>query len=116
MKRFNRSDRVSHLIHREVSEIIDHELRDERIGMVTVTGVDVSKDLRNAKIYVSILGTENDIKDSMKALNAATGFIRTTLGSRVILKYLPTISFQHDTSTINGMHIDKLLEKIKKET
>ena len=112
MKRFNRSDRVSHLIHREVSSIIDRELRDQRIGMVTVTGVDVSKDLRDARIYVSILGNNEEIESSLNALNAASAFIRTCLGTRVVLKYLPVLSFHYDSSTIDGMRIDKLIDQI----
>lgn len=112
LKRFNRSDRVSHLIHREVSSIIDRELRDQRIGMVTVTGVDVSKDLRNARIYVSILGNHEEIKPSLDALNAASAFIRTCLGTRIVLKYLPTLSFHYDSSTVDGMRIDKLIDQI----
>ena len=112
MKRFNRSDRVSHLIHREVSAIIDRELRDQRIGMVTVTSVDLSRDLRNARIYVSMLGSDEDIKSSLEALNNASSFIRTCLKTRVVLKYLPTISFVYDSSTVDGMRIDKLIDEI----
>ena len=115
MNRFNRTKRVSELIHREISIIIDQELRDSRIGMVTVTGVDVSKDLKNARIYVSVLGNEDEVKLSLSILNAASHFIRLRLGERVILKYLPAISFYFDSSTVNGMRIDKLLNKIKNE-
>ena len=113
MHRFNRTKRVSELIHREISTIIDQELRDSRIGMVTVTGVDISRDLKNARIYVSVLGNEDEVKLSLSTLNAASQFIRLRLGERVLLKYLPAISFYFDSSTVNGMRIDKLLNEIK---
>ena len=113
MHKFNRTKRVSELIHREISIIIDQELRDSRIGMVTVTGVDISKDLKNARIYVSVLGDEDEVKLSLSILNAASQFIRLRLGERVILKYLPAISFYFDSSTVTGMHIDKLLNELK---
>ena len=115
MHRYERTERVSELIHREISQIIAREIRDYRVSMVTVTGVKMSKDIKNARIYVSVLGNEKEIKTSIAILNKATHFIRALLGERVVLKYLPTISFYHDSSTINGMNIDKLLEKSKKE-
>jgi len=113
MHRYERTERVSELIHREISQIIDHEIRDERVSMVTVTGVKMSRDIKNARIYVSVLGDEEETKISIAILNKASNFIRALLGERIILKYLPAISFYHDSSTINGMRIDKLLEKIK---
>ena len=113
MHRFNRSKRVSELIHREISVIIDQELRDSRIGMVTVTGVDISKDLKNAKVYVSVLGNEDEARLSLDTLNTASQFIRLRLGERIVLKYLPSITFYFDSSTVDGMRIDKLLNEIK---
>ncbi|MCE5250658.1 30S ribosome-binding factor RbfA [bacterium] len=113
MKRFNRTDRVSQLIHREVSIIIDREMKDHRIGMVTVTSVDVSKDLRHANVYVSVLGDTEAVQSSLDALNDAAGFIRMSLGTRVILKYLPELTFRYDSSLIDGMKMDKLIEQAK---
>lgn len=115
MNRFKRSDRVSALISREISKIIDYQMRDTRIGMVTVTGVDLSNDLRNAKVYVSVLGSETEINTSVSALNSASNFIRARLGERIILRYLPTITFFYDPSTIEGMRMDKILDDIKKD-
>ena len=116
MKRYNRIDRVSQLVHREISTIIDIELRDKRIGMVTVTGVEVSKDLRHARVFVSILGDDEEIKSSLDALNEASPFIKSHLKTRVVLKYLPDLRFFYDSSTVDGMRIDKLIEEINKQS
>ena len=116
MNRFKRSDRVSQLIHRAVSNIIENELRDSRIGMFTVTGVDMGKDLKNARIYVSVLGDENDVESSLTALNNASSYIRVRISERVDLRNIPAIMFYYDSSTIDGMRIDKLLNEINKES
>jgi len=113
MQRFKRSDRVSELIGREISIIIDRELRDTRIGMVTVTGVDMSKDLKNARVYVSVLGGDDETRRSVDALNNAAEFIRMRLGERAILRYLPKLAFFFDSSTIEGMRMDRIIEDIK---
>ena len=84
--------------------------------MVTVTGVEVSRDLRHARIFVSTLGSEEEIKASLDALNEASGFIRTCLKTRVVLKYLPALRFYYDSSTVYGMRIDKLIDEINKPT
>ena len=114
MHRYKRTERVSHLLHREISAIIDQKLRDNRISMVTVTGIDLSNDLKNARVYVSIFGNDTEIKTTISTLNGASNFVRAQLGERVILKYLPKIVFYYDYSTVEGMHIDKLLDELKK--
>ena len=116
MNRYKRTDRISNLIHRAVSTIIDNNLRDARIGMVTVTGVEVTRDLKIARVYVSILGSDEEIKNSLIVLNNATNYIRSCLGEKVILKYTPALQFYYDSSTVDGMHMDRLLDEIKKES
>jgi ribosome-binding factor A len=113
LHRFKRSDRVSELIRREISIIIDQKLRDSKNSMVTVTGVEMGRDLKNAKVFVSVLGSEHEVESSLAALNSVSHSIREQLKEKVILKYFPRISFFYDSSTINGMHIDKLLDEIK---
>ncbi len=115
MHGFDRSDRVSNLIHREISEIIEHEMKDTHIGMVTVTGVEMSRDLKNARVFFSVLGDEAVVQSSIDALNNATSFIRARLRERVILKRIPMLSFAYDSSTIHGMYIDKLIDEINKQ-
>ena len=113
MQRFSRTDRVSELIHRAISSIIDYDLKDKRIGMVTVTGVDMSKDLKNARVYVSILGDEKAIETTLLALNTASSFIRGRLREKIILRYLPHITFYYDSSMVTGFRIAKLLEETR---
>ena len=113
MHRFKRSDRVSKLIRREISIIIDQELRDYINNMVTVTGVEMSSDLKNAKVFISVLGSKDEIQSSLAALNSVSYSIKEQLRERIILKYFPKILFFYDSSAVYGMHIDKLLDEIK---
>lgn len=114
MHNFKRTDRVAELLRREISVIIDQELRDERIHMTTVTGVDVARDLKSARVYVSILGSDDDVRQTVEGLNSAANFIRSLLAERIVLRYMPALTFQYDASTVQGMHMDKLLDEIKK--
>jgi len=116
MNKFIRSDRVSHTIHRAISNIIESELQDSRIGMVTVTGVDLGKDLKNARVYVSVLGDDKEAELSVNILNKASSYIRARICEKVVLKYIPTIKFYYDSSMVDGMHINELLQKINKES
>lgn len=115
MNKFKRSDRVSNLIHRVISDIIENEIRDSRIGMVTVTGVELSGDLKNARVFISVLREDKDIESSVSALNKASSFIRLRLGESIVLKNIPAIKFYYDSSTVDGMRMDKLLDEINKE-
>jgi len=116
MGRFKRSDRVSTLIHREISHIIDKEFRDRNIGMVTVTGVNVSRDLKYARIYVSLMGAKENTEESLKILNDKAGFIRGRLAGKIEIRSIPEIKFLYDSSTLDGMRIDKLLKEIDTES
>lgn len=87
-------------------------VKDRRIGLVTITGVDLSPDLRHAKVYVSAMGTEKQKRDSMEALSHAAGWIRHELGQRIRMKFLPEIVFYPDTSQDYGEKIDRLLDEI----
>ena len=110
-----RVEKIQELIKQETSEIIMRELKDPRIGFVTVTEVDVSSDLRNAKLYVSILGSDKQIEDTWKGLNSSLGFIRRELAHRIRLKFIPDIKFLMDTSLEYSAHIQELLIKVQKE-
>ena len=115
MYSFKRVDRVSELISEEVSKIIQFELKDPRLGLVTVTGVEMGSDLRNAKIYISVHGGKEDVERSIQILTGASGFIRKEIGKRVRLKYIPKLTFQWDKSTDYAMHIEELLKQIKED-
>ncbi len=88
-------------------------VKDRRIGLVTITGVELSPDLRHAKVYFSAMGTEKEKTESGEALNHAAGWIRRELGQRIRMKFLPEIVFLPDTSQEYGERIDRLLDEIK---
>ncbi len=92
--------------------MIFRDMKDRRIGFVTVTGVQMTPDLRHARIFVSLMGSEEEKKESLSALNHATGWIRHELGQRIRMKFLPDIVFLMDTSQDYGEHIDKLIDEI----
>ncbi len=115
MNRFARTDRVAPLLQREISQIIEHELLNERIAMATVTGVEVTKDFKFAKVFVSVLGEKDQIEETMQALNDAAPFIRSRLAGRIVLRNIPALTFHYDPSTVNGIHINRLLDEIKKK-
>ena len=109
---FTRSDRVSHLIKRVVAEMLTKEVKDPRIGMITITDVTVSRDCRTAHIYYTMFGSEKELKDSAIGLKKATKFIQGELGRRVHLRYTPIIDFRYDESFDYGTKIDRILHEI----
>ena len=109
---FKRTDRISEEIKKELSSVI-RNLKDPRIPMMTsVVSVSVTNDLRYAKAYISVMGSEDEKKDAIKALTAAQGFIRREIGSRIKLRCVPEFTFTVDTSIEYGAHINKLLNDI----
>lgn len=111
----NRTGRVSEQIKKELSVLIQSELKDPRIGFVTVTGVEVPNDLSQAKVYLSVFGDEDSKADSLKGLEKANGFLRTELGKRIRLRHTPELIFKIDESIAYGSHIEKLLGDITHE-
>lgn len=112
MNRYARTDRVAPMLQREISQIIEHELLNERIPMATVTGVEVTKDFKFAKVFVSVLGEKEKTEETIEALNGAAQFIRGKLAGRIILRNIPALTFHFDPSTLYGIHINKLLDDI----
>ncbi|MBR1397424.1 MAG: 30S ribosome-binding factor RbfA [Selenomonadaceae bacterium] len=110
-----RVEKLQELIKQEVGKMLLTDLKDPRIGFVTVTHVDVTGDLREAKIFVSIMGNEEQVKDSWQGLQSSIGFIRREIGQRIRLRFTPTIAFALDTSLDYSEHIQKLLLQIEKE-
>jgi len=109
---YKRSQRVSDLLREEIADIITYRLKDPRIGFITVTGVDVTDDIKIARVYVTILKDEEK-KPTLEALNSAKSFIRTELSKRLRMKFIPSIEFKLDTSIEYGSRIDKLLKEIR---
>ncbi|GAB4483258.1 MAG: 30S ribosome-binding factor RbfA [Thermodesulfovibrionales bacterium] len=111
---YKRSQRVSDLIREEVADILMYRMKDPRIGFVTVTGVDLSDDLKIARVFVSILKPD-ERERTMKVLNAAKPFIRSSLGKRLKMKFTPAVEFRLDTSIEYGYRIEMLLKKVREE-
>lgn len=111
---FSRNERIAEEIKKAVSEIINYDLKDPRIeGLITVTNVDVTKDLRHATIFISFYGDNEKRDTTFEVLQNAKGFIRYELANRLRIKYVPEISFKLDKSIEYGIHISKLLEELK---
>jgi len=110
-----RVGRVGEQIKKEISQLIQYELKDPRIGFVTVTGVNVSGDLSHAVIYISIMGTEDQLKGTISALEKAKGFLRSEIGKRVRLRHTPDLIFKLDESIAYGSKIEKLIQDIKQD-
>jgi ribosome-binding factor A len=109
---YKRSQRVSDLLRKEIADIIIYRLKDPRIGFITVTGVDVTDDIKIARVYVSIFQDE-ERKTTLEILNSAKSFIRSELSKRLRMKFIPSIEFRLDTSIEYGSRIEKLLKEIE---
>lgn len=107
-----RVEKLQELIKQETSKMLLKEIKDPRIGFVTVTDVEVTGDLREAKIYVSIMGNDEKVQESLEGLQSALGFVRREIGRRIRLRFTPEISFALDKSLDYGEHIQKLLLKV----
>lgn len=107
-----RVGRVGEQIKKELSLILQQELKDPRIGFVTVTGVELTNDMSQATVYLSVLGDDDRKEETLKALHRGTGFIRSELGKRIRLRKMPELIFKFDSSIEYGNRIDKLLEEL----
>jgi len=110
-----RADRVGDLILREIADLLMTRVKDPRVKKTTVTGISVSKDLRYAKVYYSLIGNEAEVLAAQKGLESATGFIKREIGLRMDLRYMPDIVFKHDPSLAEGDHMEKLFRRLKEE-
>lgn len=112
---FARISRISEEFKREISDIIKNEIKDPRIAEFTsVMAVDVTKDLRYAKVYISVLGDDKKKNDTIQGLKSAAGFIRKEAGRRIQLRYTPEIIFELDKSIEQAMHISRLIDEANK--
>ncbi len=113
-KDFPRSRRVADEIQRELAEIIRLELKDPRVGLITITGVDVTNDLEHAKIFITSLSTKpatTSHDDVLRALSRASGFLRSQLAHRMKLRLVPQLTFAYDESVERGMHLSQLIDQ-----
>lgn len=120
-KEFSRTQRVSQEMQKEIAIILQREIKDPRVGMATVSGVELSRDLAYAKVFVTFLNvlTENhdpaSIKVGVKALQDASGFIRTLLGKAMRLRVVPELTFEYDNSLVEGMRMSNLVTNVVKQ-
>jgi ribosome-binding factor A len=111
-----RTDRLNSLLKEVISEVIKREVRNPHVTeLVTVTRVHISKDLHYAKVYISVIGTEQEKQETLNALTSAAGFIAVQSAQKVVMRYFPELTFKLDDSVDKHMRIEELLSKISQE-
>ncbi len=111
----HRQEKLGELIAIELSDLLHTRMKDPRVGFASITHVEVSGDLRHAKVFVSVMGTEKEQTATIQALKHATGFLRSQLASRITLRYMPELVFKLDTSIEQGTRILELIREIENE-
>jgi len=115
MPNTRRQEKLGELIAVELSDLLRTRLKDPRVGFASITHVEVSGDLRHAKVFVSVMGSPEEQGATMKGLKNATGFLRHELAGRLVLRFMPELVFKLDTSIAEGTRILDLLQKIEQE-
>ena len=110
-----RVEKVQEFIKQEISKIILTELKDPRVGFATITQVEATGDLRSAKIYVSLMGSDEQKAETWKGLQSSLGYMRSEIGKRIRMRITPELSLHIDESLNYSDHIQELLIKIKQE-
>ncbi|MGE4408529.1 30S ribosome-binding factor RbfA [Pseudomonas sp.] len=113
-KEYSRTQRIGDQMQRELALLIQREIKDPRLGLVTITGVEVSRDLSHAKIYITIMGRDDDeeaVKGNLRILNEAAGFLRMQLGKAMKLRSVPQLHFNYDASIRRGVELSSLIER-----
>jgi ribosome-binding factor A len=112
--RNQRLERVEHEIVRELSELLHKELKDPRVGFVTITGCKVSPDLRSARVFASPMGDGRTITQTMRGLESASGFLSVELGKRLGMRRTPTLTFVRDESIERGVRLTTMIDEVKR--
>ena len=113
---YSRAERVADQIRMEVADILMRKIKDPRVRSVTVTDVELTNDLRIARVFVTALGSDAETKDVFTGLSKASGFVRNELGRRLTLRYLPEVVFVKDVSGPRGDRILQLLDELQDKT
>lgn len=111
----HRQEKLGELIAVEVSDLLRTRVKDPRVGFASITHVEVSGDLRHAKIFVSVMGNDEEKKSTIQALHHATGFVRHELAGRLTLRFMPEIMFKLDSSIEQGTRILGLIRELETE-
>jgi len=117
-REFSRTNRIGQLIMRELAQMIQHEISDPRVGLVTVSHVDVTADMKYAKVFVTRLTgdeSEGEVEKCLQGLQHAAGFLRRNLAKRVELRNIPELRFQYDKSLVHGFQMDELIAEANKD-
>ncbi|MBT3921557.1 MAG: 30S ribosome-binding factor RbfA [Nitrospina sp.] len=114
--RFKRSQRIQELILEEISKLVQSGLKDPRIGFTTVTKVEVTDNLKHAKIFISVMGSEKEKTETLDGLNSAKGYIRNTMGKNLYLRYLPELEFRRDDNADHVEKISRILNELHSES
>jgi ribosome-binding factor A len=107
----SRRARIADQIQRELAEVIRLELRDPRVGLVTMTGVELSRDQSHAKVFFTVLGAESAARDATEGLQRAAGFLRTQLAHRLTTRKVPELHFEFDESVERGVRLSRLIDE-----
>jgi ribosome-binding factor A len=116
MRNYRREDQLSGAITRELSDLIRTRMKDPRIGFASITGVELSHDLRYAKVFVSVMGSPEEQRETMRGLDSANGFLRRELAQRLTIRHVPEISFRLDESIARGARVLDLLKQVEQES
>jgi ribosome-binding factor A len=111
-----RARRMAEQIQRELTELLRRDVKDSRIGNVTITAVDVTGDLRTAKVFYLVFGREGPDPAVQRGLESAAGFLRNALSRALMIRYTPTLSFELDTSIEHGVRLAQLIDSANKPT
>lgn len=111
---FNRAERVAGQMRRELATLVQSEVKDPDVGFVSISDVEVSRDLAHAKVYVTVFNAE-DAPKSLGALKRAAGFLRTRLGQNMHIRNVPELHFRHDDSVETGMRMDELIASVNEK-
>lgn len=109
-----RQARIADQIQRELAELVRLEVRDPRVGMVTITGVELSRDQSHAKVFFTVLGAASDVEQAREGLQRAAGFLRTQLAHRLTTRTVPGLAFQYDESVERGVRLSRLIDEAVK--
>ena len=109
-REFSRPQRVAAQIQKELAQLIQFEVKDPRIGLVTVSAVEVSRDLSHAKVFITLMERDRSVEDALKGLNSASGYMRRELGKRMMMRSVPNLHFVYDASAERGANLSALID------
>jgi ribosome-binding factor A len=110
-----RIDRVEEACRKELSEILQREVKDPRVGFVTITKVSVTPDLGHAKVYVSVMGNGEEVENSLAGLESARGYLRSHLGKHLRLKFLPELEFIREQSAEEALRLNEIMRQCRED-